>query len=92
MNGTLDIYFNEIDVNWLNQYEEWLRSKQCAETSISLSFRTLRSVFNKAIESKIERRELYPFHIFKISKFDVSTQKRAISKDAILDIMNLVQF
>lgn len=89
MNENLDIYFNEIDVAWLNQYEEWLRSKQCAETSISLSFRTLRSAFNKAIEAKIVRRELYPFHTFKISKFDVSTQKRAITKDAILDIMNL---
>lgn len=89
MNGNLDLYFNEIDINWLNQYEDWLRSKKCAETSISLSFRTLRSAFNKAIEAKIVRGELYPFYSFKISKFDVSTQKRAISKDAILDIMNL---
>lgn len=63
--------------------------QKCTETSISLSFRILRRAFNKAIEAKIVRRELYPFHSFKIYEFDVSMQKRAISKDAVLDIINL---
>ena len=86
-NNKLDIPFSDIDVKWLNKYEEWLRAKNNAETSISLSFRTLRSVFNKAIEAKIVRRNLYPFNDFKISKFSTKTNKRAISKDVILKII-----
>ncbi|MDR3057883.1 MAG: site-specific integrase [Prevotella sp.] len=86
-NSKLDMPFSDIDVKWLNKYEEWLRAKNNAETSISLSFRTLRSVYNKAIEAKYVRRNLYPFNDFKISKFNTKTNKRAISKDVILKII-----
>ncbi len=87
--GKMNILFNDIDVNWLNEYEKWLREKKCAKTSISLSFRTLRSVYNKAIKAKFVRRDLYPFNEFKISKFDTTTKKRAISKNIIIDIQKL---
>ncbi len=86
-NNKLDIPFSDIDVKWLNKYEEWLRAKNNAETSISLSFRTLRSVFNKAIEAKYLRHNLYPFKDFKISKFNTKTNKRAVGKDVILRII-----
>ncbi|NDW19866.1 site-specific integrase [Dysgonomonas sp. 216] len=87
--GKIDIPFSDIDVKWLNEYEAWLRTKKNAETSISLSFRTLRSAYNKAIEAKHVRRNLYPFHEFKISKFDTKTNKRAISKELIIKIIEL---
>ena len=35
--GKLDILFDDIDVNWLNKYEAWLRSKNLKETSISVN-------------------------------------------------------
>ena len=88
-NNKLDFFFDEIDVNWLNHYEEWFRSKKCKETTISLQFRTLRSAYNKAVESNYVRKVESPFKRFKISKFDTSTQKRAIPKEDILKIMNL---
>ena len=63
----LDIPFIEIDLDFLLAYEKWLRLRNCKEKTISLLFRTLRSVYNKAIESgnvgKIEN----PFVRFKIS-------------------------
>ena len=37
----LDFPFSEIDTDWLNEYEKWLRERQCKETTISLLFRTL---------------------------------------------------
>lgn len=83
-NGNLEIPFSAIDVTWLNKYEKWLRSKGNKETTMSLMFRTLRSAYNKAIESKCARKSDYPFNDYRISKFDVSTEKRAIAKADIL--------
>lgn len=83
-NGNLEIPFNAIDVAWLNKYEKWLRSKGNKETTMSLMFRTLRSAYNKAIDSKCARKSDYPFNDYRISKFDVSTEKRAIAKADIL--------
>ena len=42
--------------------------KKNKETTISLQFRTLRSVYNKAIESKCARKSDYPFNEYKIQK------------------------
>lgn len=83
-NSNLEIPFSAIDVAWLNKYEKWLRSKGNKETTMSLMFRTLRSAYNKAIDSKCARKSDYPFNDYRISKFDVSTEKRAIAKADIL--------
>lgn len=83
-NGNLEIPFSAIDVAWLNKYEKWLRSKGNKETTMSLMFRTLRSAYNKPIESKCARKSDYPFTDYRISKFDVSTEKRAIAKADVL--------
>ena len=85
--GKLNILFADIDLNYLIRYEKWLRSKGNKETTMSLLFRTLRSAYNKAVESKSAKKTNYPFNDFKISKFDIKTKKRAISKDEILLIM-----
>jgi len=87
--GKGDVFFSDIDVSWLKKYERWLVDSKCTEVTISLLFRTLRSAYNKAIEAKCAHKGNYPFGEFKVSKFDVSTQKRAISKDAIKKIMEI---
>ena len=85
----LDFLFTDIDSFWLNRYEKWLLNKNCAPTTMSLLFRTLRSVFNKAIEQGIVKLDCYPFNSFKISKFNIKTKKRAITKEEIKRIMEL---
>lgn len=82
--GKIDIPFSDIDASWLTKYEKWLRSKGNKETTMSLMFRTLRSAYNKAIESKCARKSDYPFDEYKINKFDTKTQKRAIAKKEVL--------
>ena len=82
--GKIDIPFSDIDASWLTKYEKWLRSKGNKETTMSLMFRTLRSAYNKAIESKYARKSDYPFDEYKINKFDTKTQKRAIAKKEVL--------
>ena len=88
-NGKLDMPFSHIDMEFLLGYEKWLRQKGCKETSMSIFFRTLRSVYNKAIEAKYAKKVSYPFDDFKVSKFSIKTEKRAINKDSIRVIMNL---
>ena len=73
----------------LNDYEKWLRQNQCKETSMSAFFRTLRSSFNKAIADNYVKADAYPFKTFKISKFDTTTEKRAIAKESNKQIMNV---
>ena len=87
--GRLNFLFNDIDVEWLNKYEKWLRAKGNKETTISLLFRTLRSAYNKAIEAKSTNKSNYPFDDFKISKFDITTQKRAITKTDMLKVIEI---
>jgi hypothetical protein len=59
-NGHLDVYFSDIDVTWLKRYESWLRSNGSAENTIGKRFRTLRAVFNLAIEQRVTKAEYYP--------------------------------
>lgn len=87
--GRLGIPFSDIDSAWLKRYEAWLRARNCKETTLSQLFRTLRSVYNKAIELHLVKREYYPFTTFKISRFDTSTRKRAIPKETIRRIIAL---
>ena len=84
----LDIPFSDIDVAWLNNYEQFLRGNKCNDVSISTFFRTLRGAYNRAIKAKIVKQEFYPFNEFKISKFDTTTEKRAISKSDVMQIIN----
>ena len=88
-NRTLDIPFSDIDCQWLERYEKWLKSRNIKDTTVSILFRTLRSVFNRALSMKLIKRDIYPFNDFKVSKFDVRTKKRAVTKEDVKKIMSL---
>lgn len=87
-NMHLDIYFSEIDINWLKRYEAYLRIKGLADNSIGVRFRTLRTLFNKAISENIIKSDYYPFKAYKVSKLRKGTVKRAITKADIELIIN----
>ncbi|HOY07356.1 MAG TPA: site-specific integrase [Saprospiraceae bacterium] len=78
--------FSDIDVHFLNRWESHCKNKNMAETSLSVYFRTLRAIFNRAIKDHIVSVNYYPFRDFKISKFDTRTRKRAIDKSDIQKI------
>jgi integrase len=88
--GTSDIPFERVTVAFCNRWETTLRADGLRDTTLSLRFRTLRAVLNKAIADGSMKLEAYPFartvaekHKFSVGKFDVSTTKRAISREAI---------
>ena len=86
-NGHLDIYFSDITTTWLKNYEVWLRTTGVSENTIGRRFRTLRAVFNVAIEQNIVKEQYYPFKSYKVSKLQKATAKRAITKDDITKIV-----
>ena len=86
---SLDIPFSDINCQWLERYETWLHGFGCKDTTVSQLFRTLRSVFNRALSMKLIKQDIYPFNDFKVSKFDVRTKKRAVSKEDVRKIMSL---
>ena len=88
-NRHLDIHFTDIDVAWLKRYETWLRSNKLEENTIGIRFRTLRTIYNYAIEEDIVKAEHYPFKKYKVSKLNQETAKRALSKE---DINRILQY
>lgn len=87
-NGHLDIPFAEMDIVWLRRYEAFLRRKGLAENTIGIRFRTLRSIYNVAIEENAVSAELYPFKKLKVSKLHQETAKRALSKEDIERVLS----
>ena len=85
--GHLDIYFSEIDVNWLKAYESWLRRCNLADNTIGIRFRTLRAVYNLALAEGIVKVDCYPFKKYKVSKLHKETAKRAITKEQVKQVI-----
>ncbi len=80
--------FQEIDNSFLTKWESFMRKRDFKETSMAVYFRTLRSIINKAINDGIIPKTCYPFDNFKVSKFDLKTRKRALSKEDMIKIYN----
>lgn len=87
-NSHLNIYFSEIDMSFIRKYETWLRKSGLAENTIGIRFRTLRAIFNLAIENGVVKSEFYPFKNYKVAKLHAETAKRSLTKEDIERIIN----
>lgn len=76
-----DIHFSRINYEWLTAFEKYLRKGGMSDVSLAHYFSAIRSLFNKAIDRNHVRAEFYPFRKFKLSKFDTSTRKRALTEN-----------
>jgi integrase/recombinase XerD len=75
--------FDEINFNMLKHFETQHFSNTKVKSLNGLSFylRTIRAIFNRAIDEKIIKRDIYPFDTYSIK--DSKTLKRAIPKTDI---------
>lgn len=87
-NKHLDIYFTDIDTSFLRKYETWLRKQELAENTIGIRFRTLRAIYNLAIEQNLVKAESYPFKKYKVSHLQEERVKRSLSKEDIERILS----
>lgn len=84
-----DLYFSDIDVSFLNKYEQDFSKRGVSNNTISVYMRTIRSIFNKAETEKLIKKGIYPFNEYKISKLNTATEKRALTKSQIDKIKEL---
>ncbi len=84
----LNFCFDEIDVNWLKRYEQFLREKRLSDNTIGIRFRNLRAIYNVAVEEDVVSSERYPFKKFKIARMNQETIKRALTKADIERILS----
>ncbi len=85
-----DVPLDRVNVAFCHEWEQALRATGIKEITLSLRFRTLRAVLNQAIAAELVKATAYPFartvaekHKLQVGKFDVSTAKRAISRDEL---------
>ncbi|MDP4286234.1 MAG: site-specific integrase [Bacteroidota bacterium] len=84
------LHFSDIDVQFLNSFEEFLKTSGKGSNTIYIYLRTLRALLNKAIKEDVCSEKYYPFKRFSLSKYSkIKTQKRAIEKKDIDKIKNL---
>jgi integrase len=84
------IHFSDVDVEFLNKFEEYLKTNGKGGNTIFIYMRTLRALLNKAIKEAVCSDKYYPFKKFSLAKYTkIKTEKRAISKADILKIKNL---
>lgn len=84
-----DLFFKDITPDLLNKYEIFLRSNNGTDGGISVRMRTIRALYNSAIEVGIASQEHYPFNIYKISKLKAENSKRALDSSDVEKIKNL---
>tara|TARA_R110000765_G_scaffold72256_5_gene140342 strand:- start:842 stop:2050 length:1209 start_codon:yes stop_codon:yes gene_type:complete len=82
------IRFQDITNSFLNKYEGWLRSRGGTGGGISIKQRTLRALYNKAIERSIIKDVNHPFKTYKISKLKGQGIKKALDYNQVTKIIN----
>lgn len=78
--GCEDVILDDININWLKQFEQFLSSKKGDSTNtIAIHLRQVRAIFNYAIDEG--KTQNYPFRKYKIEK--KATAKRSLSAEQI---------
>lgn len=85
-----DVPFDRVNVKFCHEWEQTLRATGIKDITLSLRFRTLRAVLNQAIAAGLMKATAYPFartvaekHKLQVGKFDVTTAKRAVSREEL---------
>ncbi|MBD5302371.1 MAG: site-specific integrase [Bacteroides sp.] len=77
--------FEDINLKWLNAFDEWLLLEGSAKNSRNIHFKNIRTVINRAIDEDLT--DKYPFRRFKIRA--ESTPKKAM---LVEDLRTLLDF
>lgn len=56
--------FDDIDLKWLNRFDEWMQDRGLKQNSRNIHFKNIRTVMNRAIDEDLT--DKYPFRRFKI--------------------------
>ena len=85
----LDFMFSSINTCFCIKLEAWMRQRNYEEVTMSYYFRTLRALYNKAVEAKCADRARSPFAEYKLSRFNRQTPKRALPKKDVMKLLRV---
>ena len=77
--GKQEIAFEEINHQFLRQFDSYLSRSGSGVNTRSINFRNIRAVFNRAIDDEVIAQDMYPFRKFKIK----SGEKDKVSLKAV---------
>lgn len=83
-----EITFKDLSVDAIYKYQSFLNSNNNSQSTIGIRIRTLRAVFNKAIDREIIPATTYPFNKFKVSKIKESGKKEYLSEEELVLLKN----
>lgn len=83
-----DIKYSDIELEFLEDYENHLNSEGYMTNTIHNHFKTIRAIYYAAIKERIIPSENNPFFIFKL-KMDSSTKKEKLTIEELLSIEKL---
>lgn len=87
-NNSVSLTFEELNPDFLYRYEVFLRKNNGTDGGIGVKMRTIRAIYNKAINRNITKKSNYPFETYKISKLKGKALKRALDIEDIHKIIN----
>lgn len=79
---------DEIDLNFLNDFELFLRKRGNKDNSVATKFAVLKAIYNRAIAEEIFTPTKNPFIKFKVGRLWTKTRKRAITKEELQSIID----
>jgi len=82
-----DLKFEQVNLEFLNTLTNQHLQKGNSYNGLAVYMRTIRAIYNKAINEGIVDAELYPFRKYKI--VTKKTAKRAIKRESLLSIIDL---
>lgn len=71
--------FEDITVKFLNDYEKWMLKQDNSTTTVGIYLRSLRAIYNQAIENNIITKDNYPFTKNKFQIPKGNNTKKALS-------------
>jgi len=77
--------FNKVDVNFLNKYVSWLKSKDVSYSTVNNYLRYIKAIFNYADAKNIytKTKDTYPFGKYKIQVRASSHRNIALTKEEV---------
>lgn len=81
-----NIQFADLNFRFLTEYDNWLTTRGVKINSIGNYMRSIRAVYNQAVNEDIVGRETYPFGKYKIRA--EPTEKRALTPEDLHKLMN----
>ena len=80
--------FQDINVQFLNDYESHLQKDGLKTNSVHNNFKTIRAVYYRAVKEEIIPQDKNPFFTFKL-KTDKNTKKEKLTSEEVKEIENL---